>query len=100
MITENVKMETQSIVLMWTPLGPTVEPRNADTIGTYRKCPDKRGVLISGVEYSGTSDKGPSEKGTTSLQRTLLQVPLPLSFLTSEIRTEHRYSIYGQRLCP
>ena len=36
------------------------------------------GVLNAiSVYYSGTSDKGPSEKGTTSLQRTLLQVPLP-----------------------
>ena len=46
----------------------TVGPRNVDTIGTYRKCPDfrgeiycvettqsvqyRRGVLISGVKYT------------------------------------------------
>ena len=39
-------MQEQAIELHYTC---TVEPRFADTFGTMLKCPDYRGVLISGV---------------------------------------------------
>ena len=50
--TRSGKLKLNTIINLQ-PSEFTVEPRNANTIGTYRKCPDKRGVLISGCPHLG-----------------------------------------------